>query len=190
MYVLVAVVFGVFVASTIPGVRQNPGYNLFLDGWLNNIAYVLSALVCLVRAHRAVSYQRAWTMLGVALLVYGAGNPFWTVFIRPQDPEPFPSVADALWLSFFPFAFIALYLIVREIADDVPLSLWLDGVVGGLAVAAVAAAFFGPILAVTGMPSSTQAGSATPVGRSGQPGAKAMASVARTHTPSSSPPLT
>ena len=39
---------------------------------------------------------------------------------------------------------------MREVADDVPLSLWLDGVVGGLAVAGVAAAFFGPVLAITG----------------------------------------
>jgi diguanylate cyclase len=150
LYVVVATVFGVFVVSTIPGVRPHAGYNLFLDGWLNNVAYELSAVVCLVRAHKASSYQRAWTLLGIALALYGAGNPYWTVFIRPQDPEPFPSVADGLWLSFFPFAFVALYLIVREIADDVPLSLWLDGVVGGLAVAALAAAFFGPILAVTG----------------------------------------
>ena len=92
----------------------------------------------------------AGTWLGAGLALYGAGNIFWTIFIRTQDPEPFPSVADALWLSFYPCAFIALLLIVREIAEDVPLSLWLDGVVGGLAVAGVAAAFFGPILAITG----------------------------------------
>ena len=90
------------------------------------------------------------TSLGVGLALYGAGNIYWTIFIRTQDPEPFPSVADALWLSFYPCAFIALLLIVREIAEGVPLSLWLDGVVGGLAVAGVAAAFFGPVLAITG----------------------------------------
>jgi diguanylate cyclase (GGDEF)-like protein len=150
LYVAVATVFGIFVVSTIPGVRPTPGYNLLLDGWLNNIAYLLSAVVCLVRARKATSYRLAWTLLGVSLLFYGLGNPYWTVFIRIQDPEPFPSVADGLWLGFFPFAFIALYLIVREIADDVPLSLWLDGVVGGLAVAGIAAAFFGPILTLTG----------------------------------------
>jgi diguanylate cyclase (GGDEF)-like protein len=47
-------------------------------------------------------------------------------------------------------AFVALWLIVREIAEGVPVSLWLDGVVGGLAVAGVAAAFIGPVLAITG----------------------------------------
>jgi hypothetical protein len=150
LYVLVALVYGTFVISTVPGVRPHPGYNLFLDGFLNNIAYELSAVVCFVRARAALSYRRSWRWFGLGLAVYGAGNIYWTIFIRTQDPEPFPSFADALWLSFYPCAFIALLLIVREIAEDVPLSLWLDGVVGGLAVAGVAAAFFGPILAVTG----------------------------------------
>jgi diguanylate cyclase (GGDEF)-like protein len=148
--VLVAVVYAAFLISTVPGVRAHTGYNVFLDGYLNNIAYELSAVVCFARTRDALSYRRSWTWLGAGLALYGAGNIFWTIFIRPQDPEPFPSVADALWLSLYPCAFIALLLIVREIAEDVPLSLWLDGVVGGLAVAGVAAAFFGPILAITG----------------------------------------
>jgi diguanylate cyclase (GGDEF)-like protein len=150
LYLVVGLVYATFVISTIPGVRPHAGYNLFLDGFLNNIAYELSAVVCFVRARSALSYQRSWRWFGVGLALYGAGNIYWTIFIRIQDPEPFPSFADALWLSFYPCAFIALLLIVREIAEDVPLSLWLDGVVGGLAVAGVAAAFFGPILAVTG----------------------------------------
>ena len=140
-----------FLISTIPGVRPHAGYNLFLDGFLNNIAYELSAVVCFVRARDGpVVPSELDAGSASASRSTAPGNIFWTIFIRTQDPEPFPSFADALWLSFYPCAFIALLLIVREIADDVPLSLWLDGVVGGLAVAGVAAAFFGPILAITG----------------------------------------
>ena len=150
LYVVVGLVFGTFLVSILPGVRPHPGYNLVLDGFLNNVAYELSALVCFVRARRAVLFVRSYSYLGTGLALYGAGNIFWTIFIRPQDPEPFPSAADALWLSFYVCAFIALWLIVREIAEDVPVSLWLDGVVAGLAVAGVAAAFIGPVLAITG----------------------------------------
>ncbi len=150
-YVVLAVVYGVFVVSTIPGVRPHPGYNLLLDGFLNNLAYALSAVLCLLRARDARSYRAAWYVLGVGLTLYGLGNIYWTIFIRPLDPQPFPTFADALWLSFYPIAFAALLLIVREMAAErVPLSLWLDGIVGGLAVAAVTAAFVGPVLAVTG----------------------------------------
>ncbi len=148
--VLVVLVFGTFIVSTIPGVRPNAGYNFFLDGILNNVAYGLSAVVCFVRARRAVLFVRSYRLLAVGLALYGLGNVYWTIFIRTQNPEPFPSAADALWLSFYLCAFIALWLIVREIAEDVPVSLWLDGVVAGLAVAGVAAAFIGPVLEVTG----------------------------------------
>ena len=150
LYTTLSVVFATFVVSTLPGVRSQPGYNLLLDGFLNNVAYELCAVLCFVRARHSSSFRPSWRFLGIGLALYGAGNIYWTLFIRIQDPEPFPSIADALWLSFYPFAFIALLLVVREISDRLPLSLWLDGVVGGLAVGAIAAAFFGPILALTG----------------------------------------
>ena len=150
VYIATALVFGVFLVSTIPGVRPNPGYNLLLDGFLNNIAYELSAVVCFVRARGATTYRASYLFLGVGLAIYGSGNVFWTIFVRTQDPEPFPSIADGLWLSFYPCALIALVLFVRGTVDDVPLSLWLDGLVGGLAVAGVAAALFNPIVAETG----------------------------------------
>ena len=150
-YVVLALVYAVFVVSTIPGVRPKAGYNLLLDGFLNNLAYMLSAMLCLVRARDASTFRSAWRVLGVGLTIYGLGNIFWTIFIRPLNPQPFPTVADGLWLSFYPIAFVALLLIVREMAaEKVPLSLWLDGIVGGLAVAAVTAAIVGPVLAVTG----------------------------------------
>ncbi len=149
-YVVVVIVYVTFAVSTIPGVRATPGYNLFLDGWLNNIAYMLSPVMCLVRAEGSTSFRRSWRILALGLALYGLGNVFWTIFIRPQDPEPFPSPADGLWLSFYALAFISLLLIVREMAERLPLSLWMDGIVGGLAVGAVIAAIVGPVLAVTG----------------------------------------
>ena len=64
--------------------------------------------------------------------------------------QPFPSVADGLFLSFYPFAFVALVLLIRERAERMPVSLWLDGLVGGFAGAAVAAAaVLGPTISAT-----------------------------------------
>jgi diguanylate cyclase (GGDEF)-like protein len=150
VYTVVAVVYLVFAVSTFPGVRTAPGYNVWLDGWLNNIAYLLSPVVCLLRCRHSRTFARSWKVLAAGLAVYGLGNVYWTIFVRPQDPEPFPSIADGMWLSFYAFAFVALLLIVRDIAQRLPLSLWLDGIVGGLAVAAVMAAVAGPVLSVTG----------------------------------------
>jgi diguanylate cyclase len=147
-YLFVIVVFAVFVGSTIPGVRPSSlaGYNLLLDGIMNNLAYALSPAVCLLRARKATAYRSSWAVLGVGLAFYGFGNIYWTIFVRPLSTQPFPSVADGFWLSFYIFAFVALVLVIREVADRLPLSLWLDGIVGGLAVAAIAAAVISPVL--------------------------------------------
>jgi diguanylate cyclase (GGDEF)-like protein len=136
-----------FVVSTVPGVRPHPGYNLDLDGFLNNLVYALAPAVCFVRARKAKTFRASWNILTIGLALYGAGNIYWTIAIRPLNPEPFPSLADGLWLSFYPCAFAALVLILREQLQQFSLSLWLDGLVGGLAASAVAAAaILGPVL--------------------------------------------
>ena len=75
LYVVVVAVYAAFVISTMPGVRQHAGYNLLLDGWLNNIAYMLSPILCLrPGSRRARSYRRSWRVLAVGLALYGAGQ--------------------------------------------------------------------------------------------------------------------
>lgn len=150
LYAVTGVVFATFLLSTVPGMRPDAGYNLVLDGLLNNIAYELSAAVCLVRARRMTTHRGGYEVLGWGLALYGVGNIYWTLVVRTMDPEPFPTIADAFWLSFYPFAFAALVMFAGGIVRKVPLSLWLDALVAGLAVAGIAAAAFDPVLAVTG----------------------------------------
>ena len=61
------------------------------------------------------------------------------------DP-PLPGVSDGLWITFYPACYMAIVLLVRERMRHFPTSLWLDGLVGGLAASAIAAALvFGAI---------------------------------------------
>jgi diguanylate cyclase len=131
-----------FIVTTIPGVRSHPGYSLRMDGWLNNIAYMAAPLLCYVRLRKSETYRASWMVLTLGLALYGLGNIYWTLFIRTMsvDAQPFPSIADYLWLAFYPCAFAALLLMLRERTERLPLSLWLDGLVGGMAVTAIAAA--------------------------------------------------
>jgi hypothetical protein len=144
LYLAIVVVFTVFGVSTIPGVRHKAGYNLFLDGVLNNLAYELSAALCFLRGRRTFTFRASWRVLAVGLALYGLGNIYWTIFVGNTGPMPSP--ADGFWLSFYICAFVALLLVIKEFAERLPLSLWLDGIVGGLAVAAIAAAAVGPVL--------------------------------------------
>src|SRR3954451_9347706 len=84
--------------------------------------------------------RASWLLFSVGLALYGTGNISWTLFIRPLAEQPFPSVADGFCLAFYPFAFAALILLIRNRAEQMPFSLWLDGLVGGRAAAAVAGA--------------------------------------------------
>ena len=129
-----------FIITTIPGVRSEAGYSLKMDGWLNNIAYLCAPLLCYLRLRKSTTFRSSWLILTVGLTLYALGNIYWTIAIRPMAEEPFPSIADYLWLSFYPFAFAALLLLLRERTERLPFSLWLDGLVGGMAVTAVAAA--------------------------------------------------
>ena len=56
-----------------------------------------------------------------------------------QSP-PYPSLADAFWLAVYAPIYVALLLLLRSRAGAVRRSVWLDGVIAGLAVAAVGTA--------------------------------------------------
>jgi diguanylate cyclase len=149
VYAVTAATFVAFAISTIPGVRSHAGYNEFFDGVLNNLGYELSALLCLVRAAGTNAHRRSWHLLAAGLALYGLGDIYWTLFLRTHgSAAAVPAIANALWLSFYGCAFVALLLVMRQIADRLPLSVWLDGIVGGLAVAAIAAAVVGPVISV------------------------------------------
>ena len=88
---------------------------------------------------RPHAYRPAWRVLGVGLALYGLRQHLlddlhpdrWTRSRSRPSRTPCGCRSTRI-------AFVALLLIVREMAPNgVPLSLWLDGIVGGLAVAAV-----------------------------------------------------
>ena len=53
---------------------------------------------------------------------------------------PFPSPADVGYLAVYPFLYPGLLLLMRGRLTGLRKSLWLDGVIGGLAVASLATA--------------------------------------------------
>ena len=69
-----------------------------------------------------------------------------------NDPNPpYPSVADLLYLAFYPASYCALLLLARSRTDSFRSSLWLDGGIAALTVAALIATLaFQPIVDATG----------------------------------------
>ena len=119
--------------------------------YLYNAVLVGSAVLCMIRAAVRSSERMAWTMMGVALALYAAGNIYWQLALSDLAAAPYPSLADALWLGVCPSFYLGVVLLVRERMPHLDSRLWLDGIVAALTTAGVSAALvFGALQVSTG----------------------------------------
>jgi diguanylate cyclase (GGDEF)-like protein len=116
-----------------------------------NSVFLGSAILCAVRAVRRPSERAAWLMMGLGLLSWGLGALYYTLVQWDLSEIPFPSLADAGYLLWYPPTYAALALIYRSRMRDRSSALWIDGAIGALAVGAIAAAVvFEAVLNSTG----------------------------------------
>lgn len=130
-----------FAASTVPGVRDGPGFDTTLDGWLKGSLYVLAAAVALVRASTSQSMRGAWWWIAASLAARAAGFVIYLAHVRTLEPQPYPSLADAAWISSYLLLIVGLVSLGRSLFSQLSVSLTLDGVVGACAAGAVTIAF-------------------------------------------------
>ena len=119
-------------------------------GVYNNVM-IAAGLVSVARGVFRRSERAAWILVGIAVLAWGIGDTVWTFTVANMANPPFPSYADVGFLSVYPPAYAAILLLLRARIGRLHSSLWLDGVIGGLAVAAVGTAVvFQAVLKVLG----------------------------------------
>jgi len=119
--------------------------------WVYDAVVLGAALVVLWRMLTIETERRAWLALGAGMLLWALGQTYYSVVLYYASPAPFPSPADLLFLAFYPASFLALvFLLKARVAQLEPLA-WVDGLIGALAVAGVAAALiFPPVLEALG----------------------------------------
>jgi diguanylate cyclase (GGDEF)-like protein len=119
--------------------------------WVYDAVVLGAAGAVIFRAVRMPGERLAWLGLGVGMLLWALGQTYYSVVLYYADPAPFPSPSDALFLAFYPATYLALALLLRSRSTRVDRFAWVDGVIGALAVAAVAAALiFPPVLDALG----------------------------------------
>src|SRR4051812_34332429 len=122
-----------------------------LEKWGYNVVLVGSGLACLARGARIRAERAAWLTMGVGVVGWALGNVYYTAVLWNMDPIPIPSVSDVLWIVYYPVVYVAVAMLLRARIARFHASLWVDGALAALAVAALSAAVvFQSVLETTG----------------------------------------
>src|SRR3712207_2529986 len=115
------------------------GWDFVYDVVLYNAVYALAAAWSW-SASRGTGARSAGRWLAVGLVVNAVANVAYTLLVATQDEPPYPSVADLLFLAFYPLVYVAVVTLVRARVPRFHASMWLDGLIGAFGAAAVAIA--------------------------------------------------
>ncbi len=111
---------------------------------------LIATLLVAERARRTRTDRTAWLAVSASLLLLIAGNAYCTLaFSDPLNP-PVPSLADIAYLTEYPVMFLALGLLVRGRTLGFRASMWIDGAVAMLSIAALWTALDPPRVGHTG----------------------------------------
>jgi diguanylate cyclase (GGDEF)-like protein len=131
--------------------RWEPGLGSFFKTWVFSGLVLGAAAICGARAVLSRTDRLAWGVLAAGMASWALGSIYWSVFLKGLAEPPYPSVADFLYLGFYPPAYFALMLLVRRRFRGIGVSVWLDGLIGILAIGALGNAFLlAPVLTGTG----------------------------------------
>jgi diguanylate cyclase (GGDEF)-like protein len=131
-----------FDAGPLAGLLEKWGYNVVLVG---------SGLACVARGVMIRAERAAWLTMGAGVVGWAFGNVYYTAVLWDMDPIPIPSPSDVLWLVYYPVVYVAVAMLLRARIARFHASLWVDGALAALAVAALSAAVvFQSVLATTG----------------------------------------
>lgn len=136
---ILALAFLAFALHAATGFGGSASDDLF-GIWIYDALMLGAASACLARAWLIPRERLAWALLGSGLLAWTGGEIYYSAVFAGSEEVPIPSLADAGYLAFYPLAYAALIVLMRARIGSFPATRWLDGLIVGSAVAALAAA--------------------------------------------------
>jgi two-component system, cell cycle response regulator len=115
------------------------GLNTFCSIYLYTAIELVAVGLCFARAAARKQNRLAWVLIASGLLAWTGGDLVWTLWLDHVSEPPYPSVADSLYLTEYPAAYVGLALLMRSRFRNTGAALWLDGIVVGLTLAALGA---------------------------------------------------
>jgi two-component system, cell cycle response regulator len=121
-----------FGGHTTDGLIDDGVYDVLMFG---------SAFAVIARAIAVKQQRAAWLAMGAGLLCWSLGELYFALFVEGSSAASSSvSPADGFYLAMYPCLYVAIMLLLKAHMRDRRLSLWLDGLIAGLAAATLAAA--------------------------------------------------
>jgi two-component system, cell cycle response regulator len=135
---------GVLVLHTTVGLGGHGADGLIDDG-VYNVLMFGAAFAVIARGIAIKAQRAAWLTMGAGVLCWSAGELYFTLFVEGSGAAGGSvSPADAFFLAMYPCLYVALALLLGAHLRELRVSVWLDGLIGGLGAAALGAAIVLP----------------------------------------------
>ncbi|MGH2942919.1 MAG: HD domain-containing phosphohydrolase [Solirubrobacteraceae bacterium] len=141
------------------------GVHRLSELYLSDVLLFGAALLCGWRAVAIRRERAAWTLFAAAMFVWALGDLYYTIALENLAEVPIPSPADAGYLAFYLLTYPGLVLLFRSRVARLGRSLWVDGLIGALTVAAFTTTvlFKAVVLSTGGAPLSVATNLAYPI---------------------------
>ncbi|HTT58679.1 MAG TPA: hypothetical protein VMF33_01410, partial [Acidimicrobiales bacterium] len=136
--ILGALLFAYLISLIVRNANQQWTW---LDGWALTCLELAAVFLCFYRGFDGRRGRAVPLFLGFALFSWTIGDFVLTAESLGGATVPDPSLADLFYLSFYPLAYIATFMLLQRGMGRLSRANWLDGVVAGLGAAALCAAF-------------------------------------------------
>jgi diguanylate cyclase (GGDEF)-like protein len=134
-------------AIAVPMRAGHPEQVLWLDVVDYGVAYLSAAALLLGQRVSDGRARWAWRCLGLAMVLYTVANVYFSLVLEHEENPPYPSIADAFYLAWYPLVAVAIVLLLFAHVHRFHPGMVLDGLAAGLGATAVTiAAVLGPAM--------------------------------------------
>jgi diguanylate cyclase len=97
------------------------------ENWIHSTILIGATVLCALRATSDRRSRGAWLAITVGMACWSAGTVLWTLLYYGNPDPPYPTVADVLWLLWYPWVAVGVAALVRTRVPVFELHRWLDG---------------------------------------------------------------
>lgn len=150
LHSLIAAAILAYCISTVAVTRTND-FDSFWDGVFFPATEVLPVIAMVLCAWRWPAQRLAWLIMATGIIIHAVGDLVYSFHDQNLVPIPVPASSDFIFFASYTLLVVSVLLLTQSHVGRVRPAVRVEGIVAGLAVAALAALlWYGPVLSATG----------------------------------------